>query len=358
MRLEIVCDRIRHNAATLVKMCGVAGIEVVGVTKSCCGHPEVARAMLAGGVTTLADSRLDNVRRMRKAGIDVDVMLLRLPALSEVSDVVKLTQVSLNSEIETVRALSAAAQEQETTHQVILMVEMGDRREGVMPEDALSAARTIRELPSIDLLGVGTNLVCIGGVLPTVQNTQALIHLAESIEYALNTKFEVVSGGNTYSLDFVIRGEMPKRINQLRVGEGILLGVNSVTKNPLPCPYQDAFSVVAEVIEVKTKPSMPEGRVARDAFGRKPEWEDLGPRRRAILAVGEQDMRISGLRPTRSGVTIVGASSDHLVVDVTEATLPVELGEELVFAPLYEAVATGMASSAVTKVVIPIGDHP
>ena len=357
MRMEVVCERIRRNAATLVELCGSAGIEIVGVTKSCCGHPDVARAMLAGGVTTLADSRLDNVRRMREAGIEADVMLLRLPSLSEVQDVVELTQISLNSELRTVRALSEAALERDLTHQVILMVEMGDRREGVMPEDALSAAKAIRELPAIDLIGVGTNLVCIGGVLPTVENTQALIDLAESMEEALDIEFQVISGGNTYSLDFVIRDEMPVRINQLRVGEGVLLGVNSVTKNPLPCPHQDAFSVLAEVIEVKTKPSMPEGPIATDAFGRKHEWEDQGLRRRAILALGEQDMRISGLRPKRGGLTIVGASSDHLVVDVTEADPPVLLGDELEFDPMYEAVATGMASRAVTKLVIPINEQ-
>ena len=356
MRLEVVCDRIRRNAAALVDLCGGAGIEVVGVTKSCCGHPDVARAMLAGGVATLADSRLKNVRRMRDAGIDADVMLLRLPRLAEAGEVVELTQVSLNSEVQTVRALSEAAQERGLTHQVILMVEMGDRREGVMPEDTLAVAKSIMDLPAVNLMGIGTNLVCIGGVLPTVQNTKALIDLAESIEAVLETRFSVISGGNTYSLDFVIRDEMPKRINQLRVGEGILLGVNSVTKNPLPCPHQDAFNVVAEVIELKTKPSMPEGPIATDAFGREHEWEDLGLRCRAILALGEQDMRISGLRPKRCGVTIVGASSDHLVVDVTDADPSVALGDELGFDPLYEAVATGMASTGVTKIVTPISD--
>jgi predicted amino acid racemase len=354
MRIEVDCERIRRNAATIVDFCGSAGIEVVGVTKSCAGHPEVARAMLAGGVTTLAESRLRNVRRLRQAGIQADVMLLRLPSLSEADEVVALTQISLNSETETVRALSRAAEERRVTHQVILMVEMGDRREGVMPERALDAARAIRALPAIRLTGIGTNLVCIGGVLPTIENTQALVDLAESIEQSLGMAFRVISGGNTYSLDFVLHDEMPDRVNQLRVGEGILLGVNSVTKHPLPCPHQDAFNVAAEVIEVKTKPSMPEGPIATDAFGRRPEWEDLGLRRRAILALGEQDMRISGLRPKRRGVTIVGASSDHLVVDVTEANPPVHLGDELAFDPLYEAVATAMVSKSVPKVVTPI----
>jgi predicted amino acid racemase len=351
MRVEIDCDRIQRNAATIVDLCASRGIDVVGVTKACCGHPEVARAMLAGGVSVLADSRLSNVRRLREAGVQADVMLLRLPALSEADDVVRLTQISLNSEIATVRALSRAAQHRGLTHRVILMVEMGDRREGVMPEDALEAARATQALPGIDLEGIGTNLVCIGGVLPTVKNTQKLVDVAKSIERALGMRFRVISGGNTYSLDFVLRDEMPQSVNQLRIGEGILLGVNSVTKNPLPCPHQDAFNVVAEVIEVKTKPSMPEGPIATDAFGRVPQWEDLGLRRRAILAMGEQDMRISGLRPKRNGVTIVGASSDHLVVDVTDAHPCVQLGDELAFDPQYTAVATAMASAAVPKVI-------
>lgn len=354
MRVEVDCERIQRNAEAIVEFCAPYGVEIVGVTKACCGHPEVARAMLAGGVSGLADSRLSNVRRMREAGIDADVMLLRLPRLSEADGVVKLTQVSLNSEVETVRALSRAAQARGLTHQVILMVEMGDRREGVMPEQALDTVRTIQAFPGIDLVGIGTNLVCIGGVLPTLENTQSLVDLAESIERTLGVRFRVISGGNTYNLDFVLRGEMPLRVNQLRVGEGILLGVNSVTKNPLPCPHQDAFNVVAEVIEIKTKPSLPEGPIAVDAFGRKPRWEDLGLRRRAILALGEQDMRIDGLRPKRPGVTIVGASSDHLVVDVTEADPPIRLGDELAFDPLYAAVATAMASAGVPKVIRPV----
>jgi predicted amino acid racemase len=354
MRVEVDCERIRRNAATIVELCASRGIDVVGVTKACCGHPDVARAMLAGGVRTLAESRLRNVRRLREARIQADVMLLRLPALSEADEVVRLTQISLNSEIETVRALSRAAQKRGVTHRVILMVEMGDRREGVMPQDALEAARAARALPAIDLVGVGTNLVCIGGVLPTIESTQALVDLARSIERALGMRLQVISGGNTYSLDFVLRDEMPQRVNQLRVGEGILLGVNSVTKNPLPCPHQDAFRVVAEVIEVKKKPSLPEGPIATDAFGRVPEWKDRGLRRRAILAMGEQDMRISGLRPRRQGVTMVGASSDHLVVDVTDAHPPVQLGDELAFDPQYTAVATAMASGGVPKVITPI----
>lgn len=354
MRIEVDCERIRRNAEAIVAWCATFGIDLVGVTKACCGHPEVARALLAGGVKMLGESRMNNVRRLRQAGIDAGIMLLRIPRPSEVDEVVRLTQVSLNSEVETVRALSRAAEVQRVTHRVILMVETGDRREGVMPEQALSAARAILEMPYIELLGMGTNLACIGGVVPTQENVQLLVDVVEGAERALGVRFPIVSGGHTSNLDLLTRGEMPARVNQLRVGEAMLFGVNSTTYNPLPCPYQDTFRVVAEVIELQVKPSTPEGPITVDAFGRVPHWEDLGPRRRALLAMGEQDMRIDGLRPTWPGATLVAASSDHTVVDVTEADPPVRLGDEMVFDPIYAAVATAMASGGVEKVVKPI----
>jgi len=356
MRIEVDCERIRRNTEAIVKVCAERNIEVAGVTKACCGHPEVARAMLAGGVRMLAESRLKNVQRLRDAGIDTDIMLLRLPCLSEVDQVVRLTQVSLNSQLGTVRALSRAAQAHGVTHQVMLMVETGDRREGVMPEEAVAAARRMGGLPGIELVGIGTNVSCIGGVLPTQENTQLLVDVAEDVERTLGGRLRVISGGHTASLALIERGEMPSRVNQLRIGEGILLGVDSAGNWPLPAPHQDAFNVVAEVVEVETKPSLPEGPITIDAFGRTPHWEDLGIRRRAILAMGEQDLRIDGLRPKQPGVTIVGASSDHLVVDVTEADPPIRLGDELEFDPMYAAVATAMASFGVTQVIKPMSE--
>ena len=357
MRIEVDCERIRHNTEAVVRVCAAQGIEIVGVTKACCGHPAVARAMLAGGASFLGESRLEHVRRLRKAGISEKVMLLRLPSPSEVEEVVSLTQVSLNSQVETVRALSRAAQALGVTHQVILMVEIGDRREGVMPEEAVEAAQGMCGLSGIELIGIGSNVTCIGGVLPTRQNTQLLVDVALDVERSLGIRFRVVSGGPTASLALIERGEMPPRVNQLRIGEGILLGGDSSGYWPLPIPHQDVFNVVAEVIEVGDKPSLPEGPITEDAFGRTPHWEDLGLRRRAVLAMGEQDVRVDGLHPKRPGVTMVGASSDHLVVDVTEADPPVRLGDELEFEPIYAALATAMASFGVTRVIKPMKER-
>jgi predicted amino acid racemase len=355
MRIDVDCERIRDNTETIVGLCAPHGIEVVGATKACCGHPDVARAMLAGGATMLAESRLRNVRRLREAGIEAPVMMLRLPSLSQVDEVVALTEVSLNTQVETVRALSRAAQSQGVTHQVILMLETGDRREGVMPEDALQVARGMVGLPNLELIGMGANVTCIAGVLPTRENTQLLVDVAEEVERELGITFGTISAGNSATLALILRGEMPARATQLRIGGAILIGeVDSTGDWPEALPHKDAFTVTAEVIEVETKPSVPEGPIAPNAFGETPEWPDLGDRRRAILAVGRQDLQIEGMIPFRPGVTILGASSDHLVLDVTAADPPVRLGDELTFRLLYGAVATGMASSAATQIVHPL----
>ena len=355
MRIEVDCERIRRNTAAVVGMCASAQIEIAGVTKACCGHPEVARAMLAGGASLLADSRLPNIRRLRQAGIEAEIMLLRLPALSQAAEVVELTQVSLNSQVETVQALSQAAASRGLTHRVILMIETGDRREGVMPEQALDAARTIVRLPHIELVGVGANVTCIAGVLPTVGNTQLVVEMGEQIEHSLGIQLKTFSAGNSASLALVLRREMPARANQLRIGGAIVIGeIDSTGDWPVALPHQDAFSVFAEVIEVETKPSLPAGPVAPNAFGEIPRWPDLGPRRRAILALGRQDVQVESLQPKRPGITFIGASSDHLVLDVTEAEPPVRLGEELAFRPFYGAVATAMASSTARQVVKPL----
>jgi len=353
LRVKINLQKITENARVITKLCATRGITVIGVTKSCCGMPEVARAMLAGGVGGLADSRLSNLKRMKEAGIKASMLLLRSPALSETAEAVKLAEASLNSEFEVVASLAQQARALGRLHQVILMVETGDRREGVMAGQALDTARAMVGLPGIDLVGVGTNVACISGVLPSQENVQSLVDVAESIERALGIRFRVISGGNTYNLDLLDDDAVSARVNQLRIGHGILVGPPTPYK-PLPFPFQTVFNVVAEVIEVQTKPSAPEGQTLVDAFGLVPRWDDLGPRQRAILAIGRQDLYVDGLRPKRPGARIVGASSDHLVVDVTEADPPVHVGDELEFDPIYAAVATAMASVGVTQVVKPM----
>ena len=356
MRIEADCTKIMENSRAVVEYCAERGVQVAPVTKSICGEPEIVRAIVAGGATMIADSRLDNISRFLDAGIDVDVMMLRLPLLSEVDEVVRLCRFSLVSEEETVRALSAAAEKQGVTHEPLVIIETGDRREGIMPEDAADLCRLVMSLPGLHLAGVATSLNCLCGVVPTAENQRLFSDLVIALERELGTTFDLVSFGHTGNLHLVMKGEVPPRLNHLRIGEGVVFGTDVVNRVPIPAPHADAFKVFGEVIEVKDKPSAPEGIVTVDAFMRTHEWPDLGIRRRAIVAIGEIDVGCEYLTPVQPGVTVVGASSDHLVIDVTDADPPVKLGDEVEFDTEYTAIAYGWSSTCTTKVVKPIAD--
>ena len=130
-RVEIDLGKIEANARYLVRRLCARGISVTGVTKAVCGHPDVAEAMLDGGVAGLADARIKNVVRMRTAGITCPISMIRAPLLSEMEDAIQDCDASYNTEMDTILKLGAAAKKLGTSHDVILMVEMGDMREGI-----------------------------------------------------------------------------------------------------------------------------------------------------------------------------------------------------------------------------------
>ncbi len=347
--LTIDLEAIEHNARTIAAFCSEYGIAVSGVTKGVCGNPEIAKAMLRGGVGTLADSRLENIARLRAGGVEVPVTMLRLPPLSGVAEVVVAAHASLNSEIEVVAGLSDAARRQGVVHDVVVMVEMGDLREGLCPKDVLPFVRRMLELRGVRLAGLGTNLACLGGVIPSTDNMTRLVALAEEVEAEFGLVLDLISGVNSSGLELLSVGGMPARVNHARIGEAILLGRETVHRRPWPGTRQDAFELRAEILECKRKPSLPIGETSEDAFGQRPQFEDRGERVRALLNVGREDVDIASLRPLDPGVAILGASSGYLVADVTEASTTAAVGHTLAFQPGYGALLAAMASDSIKK---------
>jgi predicted amino acid racemase len=347
--LTIDLDKIEHNARTIVDLCNEHAIDVTGVTKVTCGDPEVARAMLRGGVSSIADSRLENIQRLKAAGIEAASMLLRLPPLSAVDEIVERVEVSLNSEMTVLEALSAAATRRGKIHDVILMVDLGDLREGIWPTELVPFVREALKLPGIHIRGLGTNLACFGGVIPGKDNMNKLVALATDIEETFDHTLSTISGFNSSGLELIATGSMPKRINHARIGEAILLGRETVHRKPWPDTYQNAFVLHAEILELKKKPSMPVGERSENAFGRLPVFEERGDIVRALLNIGREDVDVEGIMPLDPGITILGASSGYLVVDVTCATGDMRVGDELGFSVNYSALLAAMTSAYVKK---------
>ena len=245
-------------------------------------------------------------------------------------------------------ALSSAATEAGKTHGVVLIVELGDLREGIMPDDLEHTVRETLRFPNIALMGIGTNLACHSGVAPDAKNMAELSALANSIEATFGLALGIVSGGNSGSLEWALGCSETGRINNLRLGESILLGREPLRRSPLDGLHTDAATLVAEVIELKVKPSQPRGTVEQTAFGKRPPATDLGSISRAILAIGHQDTDPKGLTPP-PGITVLGASSDHLVTDSSGYRLAV--GSEVTFEVNYSALVRAMASPFVAKAV-------
>lgn len=341
---------IERNARTVVSRCAASGIQVFGVTKGTCGMPHVARAMLRGGVAGIAESRFENIRRLKDSGISCPIMLLRSPPLSRAEEVVLTVDISLQSEITVIEEVSRVAERLGRVHDIILMIDLGDLREGIWPNDLIPTLDQVQRLPGVRMAGVGTNLSCLGAIIPTRDNLSQLEAHAYKVERITGQKLDWVSGGNSSSLPLLLAGGMPKGINMLRIGEAILQGGRETfVETPWNELDSSAFNLSGELLEVKVKPSLPIGISGVDAFGQKPKFVDEGDRLRAIANIGREDVIVEGMTTLNPGVRVIGASSDHLVLDITDAKPPLNVGDRVHFSLTYGAMLTVMTSEYVEK---------
>ncbi len=348
-RMEIDLSKITANTRFLVRRLAKRGISVTGVTKAVCGHPDIARAMLEGGAIGLADARVSNVKRMREAGIACPLSMIRAPMQCDIEQVVRHCDASYNTELDTILSLAAAARQLGRVHNVILMVEMGDLRDGILPENVENVASRVAETPGVALKGLGANFACMGDVAPTADDMKMLSRMANNVEGVCGPYLELVSGGSSANLRWALGHTTTGRINNLRLGEAILLGIEPVSRQPIEGLHVDAVTLFAEVIETQSKPrSRPVIPVA-PALGTPRLVEEDHSTTRSILAIGQQDTDTSGLRfPT--GTTYLGATSDHTVIDTGKSSLPV--GNEIQLDVNYSALMRAMTTSDVAKVLL------
>lgn len=340
-RVEIRIDRIRHNARTLVDRLAPRGISVTGVTKATLGSPAVAGALLDGGVSALGDSRVENIETLRASGLTGPMTLIRAPMPSQVERVVAAADLSFNTEVATLDLLDAAAGRQGRRHGVVLMVELGDLREGLLPQDLGAVAHHAAGLAHVDLRGIGTNLACQSGVTPDDANMAELTRVVAQVERQGRRPLSLVSGGNSASLAWACATADVGRVDDLRLGEAILLGREPLGRSPIEGLCTDAFTLVAEVIEAQVKPTRAWGTIGEGAFGPVRSGPDRGDTCRVLLALGRQDTAADDLTPP-PGTTILGASSDHLVLDTGHARP--QVGDEVRLGVGYAALLAAMTS--------------
>jgi len=349
-KLVIDLKKVKNNLDRITEMVKGAGCSLMIVTKGYCADMEIFKLLEESEIDYLADSRIQNLRKYE--GTTKERVLLRLPMISQSEEVVRYAEISLNSEIETIKKLNEAAVKLNKKHKILLMIDLGDLREGIFFKDEDEIYHTVEEilkLENIELFGLGVNLTCYGAVIPKQDNLSILVDIAHKIEAKFNISLTMLSGGNSSSVYLIGRNELPEGINNLRVGEAFLLGDETSYSQMLDGFYDDAFTLEAEIIELKEKQSLPIGETGVDAFGNRPFYEDLGVIKRAITAVGRQDIDPDHLHPADPEISILGASSDHLILNVDKTENNYKVGDILKFKLEYSSLLRATTSSYVQK---------
>ena len=324
-RVEIDINKIKHNANKMITECKNRGIDVAAVTKGYGANENIVKAIVDSGVDILADSRIQNLKKLNK--FNIPKMLIRIPMLSEVSDAVKYSDISLVSELVTAKELSREAIRQNKVYNIILMIDLGDLREGIFYEDEVyETVREILLLEGVNLLGVGTNLLCYGGVMPTNENLSKLVYIKKKIESDFNINLKVISGGTSGTTTLLKNNGVPEEINQFRLGCSLSMGIG-LNDDPIEGLFTDAFKLVTEVVSMKHKEI-------------------------AICAIGKDDVNPSYLIPYDKYINIKDADSDHIILNIKECKKNYKVGDKIEFDMSYGGCLATMLSQHVNKVFI------
>ena len=325
--LTVNLQHLRENVRVLRALCAEHAIEITGVTKVFRGDPVIAKILVEEGITRLGDSRVDNLKRLQ--GLSAEKWLIRPPMLSEVPELVEFGDASLNSELSVIEAIDEEAGRQGREHKIILMADLGDIREGyVDPDELVDAAKKVAAMSHAKLYGLGVNLTCFSFVQYDTEKLTQLRDHAKRVEEETGVKLSVVSGGNSATIDLMLRGGIPSGVNNLRLGESVLFGKERAKYQYLPGTHPDVFTLHAEIVELKEKPSLPWGDIGVDSYGKKPAFTDRGDRRlKAICALGKQDFDAETTTACDEGIILLGASSDHLMLDITDAQKTYRVGD-------------------------------
>jgi len=353
--LELYRDRLKHNYNFLEKLFSDRDIEWGVVTKLLCGHKPYLKEVINLGIQEIHDSRISNLKAVKQIDPSVQTVYIKPPAKRSIKNLIKYADVSFNTSYETIKLLSQEAGKQNKVHKVIIMIEMGDLREGVLGENVIEFYSRIFELPNIEVIGLGTNLNCLHGVMPSQDKLIQLSLYEQVIEAKFSRKIPWVSGGTSVTIPLLLKNMRPLGINHFRVGEILYFGLNLFTMKKVKGMKDDVFKLYAEIIELYEKPKVPVGELAENPSGDVMEIneDDYGKTSyRAIIDIGLLDISPEFLIPDDKKIEISGASSDMLVIDLGRTRRNYKVGDLVSFKLRYMGALSILNSDYIEKKIV------
>ncbi|MDA3864083.1 MAG: alanine racemase [Deltaproteobacteria bacterium] len=359
-RVIINLEALYHNIETVSEWMKNHDLDWTLVTKVLCGHKPTLNALIRLGIKSVGDSRIQNLEDLYEINKDIETWYLRIPSLSELEDVVTLADVSLNTETQSIKTINEIAAKQNKVHKVIIMIELGDLREGILPGSLMAFYKKIFNLKNVRVIGIGTNFGCLAGAVPTVDQFMQLILYRELLELKFGKSLPIISAGSSVALPMLLKKEIPKGINHFRIGESIFLGTDLISSGNLPGLRDDCVTLESDIIEIKEK-SLNSGAETSNTtpFESEDEEATIKPGQRgyrALLSIGQLDTEVSGLIPENPEISIAGSSSDVTVVNIGDHRMGFKIGKVIRFKLKYSAMARLMANKYIDKVLEPSVD--
>ncbi|WP_010665245.1 alanine racemase [Marinilabilia salmonicolor] len=353
----ITLDRkkLKENYNYLNNLFGEHNIDWAIVTKMLCGNKAYLKEVFDLGIKQVCDSRVSNLKAIKTVNPEMETIYIKPPPKRSIPSIVRYADVSMNTTFETVQLLSEEARRQGKTHKIIIMVEMGELREGVMRNDVVDFYSRVFEMPNIEVIGIGTNLSCLYGVLPNQDKLIQLSLYKQLIENKFNKKIPFVSGGSSVTIPLIHQGLLPETINHFRVGETLFLGTNVYDGSQFDFMHNDVIKVYAEIIELFEKPTVPQGDMGSNLEGETFEFDqDKSNERscRALIDLGLLDIEEKRLIPANDSFDLAGASSDMIVVNLGDNERNMKVGDLLEFKTDYMGALRLLNSRYIDKRVI------
>ncbi|MCK5822990.1 MAG: alanine racemase [Bacteroidales bacterium] len=328
------------------------GIEWSIVSKMLSGNKIFLTELLKFDIKQICDSRVSNLKAIKALNPDIETIYIKPPAKRSVSGVVKYADISMNTEIETIKLLSKEAKKQNKTHKIIIMIELGELREGVLGEDFIDFYKNVFKLENISVVGIGSNLTCLYGVLPNHDKLIQLSLYEQLIEAKFNKQIPYVSGGSSVTIPLIFQNLLPKGINHFRVGETLFLGTDVYNNTKFKKMQSDVFRLYSEIIELTEKQTVPIGEMGTNVEGEKFKFdqENIGETsNRAIIDLGLLDAETDHLEFVDKSLKFAGASSDMIVVDLDENKKKYKVGDLVEFKLNYMGLLRIMNSKYIEK---------
>jgi len=353
--IELNKKKLKDNYNYLDSLFREAGIKWAVVSKLLCGHKEYLTELINLGMTQICDSRIENLMVIKEINPELETIYIKPPAMRNIGDVVKYADISFNTEYSTIKALSREAVKQNKQHQVMIMIETGELREGVMGNDFVDFYSSIFKLPNIEVSGIGTNLSCLYGVLPNEDKLIQLCLYKQLVDAKFGKNIPYVSGGSSVTIPLLFKLLLPKGINHFRVGETLFLGTNVYDDKPYEDMSGSVFRLFAQIIELAEKRTVPTGEIGTNVEGEDIEFDEseIGNKSfRAILDLGLLDVEEKHIFLLDKDIEVVGVSSDMMVIDLGENNQNYKVGDLIEFKMDYMGTVNVMSSKYISKVMV------